>query len=117
MIRHNFILIYRNFKRSKTTFFINIIGLSTGLACTLLIYLWVSDELSVDKFFERNDRLFIVLQNLSGTNGVETIEATPGLLAKALAEEMPEVEYSTAVVPSSFNISKGIISVGQTTLK
>ena len=50
MFRHNLLLIYRNFKRYKSSFLINLTGLSTGLACTLLIYLWVNDELSVDKF-------------------------------------------------------------------
>ncbi len=50
MLRHNLLLIYRNFKKFKGTFFINLVGLSTGLACVLLIYLWVNDEMSVDKF-------------------------------------------------------------------
>ena len=117
MLRHNLLLIYRNFKRFKSTFFINLIGLSTGLACTMLIYLWIMDEWNVDKFLENDDRIFQVLQNTHAPNGIETIEATPGLLAKSLKEEMPEVEYSAAVVPPTFNISKGIISIGDTHIK
>ncbi len=54
MIRHNFLLTFRNFKRYKITFLINLIGLSSGLACALLIYLWVNEELSVDKFHEND---------------------------------------------------------------
>ena len=46
MFKHNFLIIYRNFKRYKITFFINLIGLSSDFACVLLIYLWVNDELS-----------------------------------------------------------------------
>lgn len=102
MFHHNLLLIYRNFKRFKSTFFINLIGLSTGLACALLIYLWVNDELSVDRFNEKDGRLYQVMQ--SG------IEATPGLLAKALAEEMPEVEYAASVVPSSWFSNKGVLA-------
>jgi len=49
MFRHNLKLSLRNFKRDKSTFLINLIGLSTGLACALMIYLWVADELNVDK--------------------------------------------------------------------
>ena len=45
MLKHNLILVYRNFIRFKSVFLINLIGLSTGLACVLLIYLWVKDEL------------------------------------------------------------------------
>src|SRR5690606_4165717 len=58
MIRHNFILALRNFQRYKSSFLINLIGLSSGLACALLIYLWVNDELSVDKFHEKDSQLF-----------------------------------------------------------
>lgn len=97
MIRHNLLLIYRNFKRFKNTFFINLIGLSTGLACSLLIYLWVKDEISVDKFHENNDRLYRAMEHRLKTGGIWTAESTPGLLASSLADEMPEVEYAASV--------------------
>jgi putative ABC transport system permease protein len=110
MLKHNLLLIFRNFKRDKSSFVINLIGLSSGLACALLIFFWVNDELSVDRFFENDKQLFQVMQNTLGTNGTETIDATPGHLAEALSDEIPEVEYAVAVVPGSFNISKGIVS-------
>ena len=44
MLKHHFILAIRTFKRYRTTFFINILGLSTALLCALLIFLWVMDE-------------------------------------------------------------------------
>ena len=109
MFRHNLLLSYRTFRRFKTSFFINLIGLSTGLACALLIYLWVNDELSVDKFHEKDDRLFQVMQNQHDPNGIQTIEPTPGLLAETLSEEMPEVQYAVAVIPPRF--PEGIASV------
>ena len=65
MFRHNFLITYRNFLRYKSSFFINLIGLSTGLACALLIYLWVNDELSVDKFHKKDEQLYQVLVNIS----------------------------------------------------
>src|SRR5687768_124862 len=43
MFRHNLLIAFRNFLRYKSSFLINLTGLSSGLACTLLIYLWVSD--------------------------------------------------------------------------
>ena len=102
MLRHTLLLIYRNFKRYKSSFFINLTGLSTGLACVLLIYLWVNHELNVDKFLENDSQLYQVMQNLPTPNGIETTEHTPGLLAQALLEEMPEVKYATSVAPSSW---------------
>lgn len=110
MLKHILLLVARNFMRFKGTFLINLVGLSTGLACTMLIYLWVSDEMNVDKFLADHDRLVQVMQNTKGANGIETIEATPGILARSLADEIPEVEFSTSVIPPGFNASKGIIS-------
>jgi putative ABC transport system permease protein len=117
MLQHSLLLFIRNIRRNKTSFFINLIGLSTGLACALLIYLWVQDELMVDKFHEKDSRLFQVMHNMHGPNGIDTWENTPGLLAQALAEEMPEVEYAAAVIPSDFFRSKGILSFENIQLK
>ncbi len=94
MFHHIFLLIFRNIKRNKTSFFINLIGLSTGLASALLIYLWVNDEFNVDKFFENDSQLYQVMQNQHNTECIVTTNETPGLLARSLAEEMPEIEYA-----------------------
>jgi putative ABC transport system permease protein len=103
MFQHNLLLIFRNFKRFKSTFFINLIGLSTGLACTLLIYLWVNDELSFDKFHEKDNRLFQVMQNEQNAESIETSEDTPSLLAEALIQEIPEVEYAVSSTNPSWH--------------
>jgi hypothetical protein len=96
MLRHNLLLIFRNFKRFKSTFFINLISLSKGLACVLLIFLWVGDELRVDKFHEKDSQLFQVLENQKVVGEIYTTESTPGHLAESLSVEMPEVEYASA---------------------
>jgi putative ABC transport system permease protein len=122
MVRHNFILTYRNFKRYKSSFLINLIGLSTGLACTFLIYLWVGDELSVDKFNEKDNRLFRAMEHrIRAENGIWTSPTTPGPLAEALAADMPEVEYAiTATWPQPYTLSlndKNITATGRFTGK
>lgn len=101
MFRHNIILIFRNFKKFKSTFFINLVGLSAGLTSTLLIYLWVNDEIHFDKFHEKDAELFQVMVNFENSNGIGTSEVTPGILAAALAEEMPEVEYAASSYSTS----------------
>ncbi|MEJ2196183.1 MAG: ABC transporter permease, partial [Ignavibacteriaceae bacterium] len=100
MLKHNFLIVFRSFKRFKSTFFINLIGLSTGLACALLIYLWVNDELNVDKFNKNDNRLYQVMENAHLTDRIITQPYTPDLLAETMAEEIPEIEYATAVTPS-----------------
>jgi ABC-type antimicrobial peptide transport system permease subunit len=100
MLQHNLLLIYRNFKRFKTTFFINLVGLSTGLVCTLLIYLWVSDELRIDRFHETDSRLFQAMESQQHAGSIRVTDSTPWLLAEALEDEMPEVEYSAVATPT-----------------
>src|SRR5436190_20113339 len=94
MFKHNLLLIYRNFVRFKSSFFINLIGLSAGLACTLLIYLWVNDELHVDKYLENDDRIFYAWEHRVKADGIWTSPNTPGPLAEALIEDMPQIEYT-----------------------
>jgi hypothetical protein len=48
MFRNNLKIAWRSLLKDRQSTILNLIGLSTGLACTLLIYLWVSDELSID---------------------------------------------------------------------
>src|SRR5437879_1471694 len=94
MFRHNLLIAFRNFLRYKSSFFINLVGLSSGLACTLLIYLWVNDELHVDKFHINSDRLYQVKENVQQDGGMITRITTAGPTGDALASEMPEVEYA-----------------------
>jgi putative ABC transport system permease protein len=102
MLKHNLLLIYRTFKRHKGTFFINLIGLSSGLACVLVIYLWVNDELSFDKYHINDSRLYQVMTNVKSEKGIDTRKDTPHNLADALASEMPEVEYAAIATPDLF---------------
>jgi putative ABC transport system permease protein len=106
MLKHNLILIYRNFLRSKGFFMINLVGLSTGLACTLLIFLWVRDEMGRDQFHEKDARLFQVLEHQQYAGEIMTTTSTPGVLADALKDEIPEVEYAaTTTWISPFTLS------------
>jgi hypothetical protein len=118
MFKHYLLLSFRTFRRFKSSFLINLVGLSTGLACTLLIYLWVNHELSMDKFHEKESQLYQVLANHETPQGIHTGNYTPVPLAEALAKEMPEVEQ--AVVVNDFrtwNNREGILSLGEKHIK
>lgn len=94
MFKHNLILTLRNFKRFRSSFFINLFGLSTGLACTMLIYLWVMDEVNTDKYHTQDDRLFQVLEHQQYADNIMTTWSTPGILAETLKDEFPDIEYA-----------------------
>jgi len=106
-------MIYRNFLRSKGYFFINLIGLAAGLVCTLLIYLWVRDELRMDKFHLKESRLFQVMEHQQYADNIMTTTSTPGILAEALKEEIPEVEYAATTTW----ISPYTLSIGEHNVK
>ena len=101
MIRKNLKNIFQNWKNLNSSFLINIIGLSVGLACTILIYLWISDELSFDKFHKNSSQLFQVMESTQMSNDIDITWATSGLLAKLLQEEIPEIENSVTTCPTS----------------
>lgn len=114
MFRHNFLLTFRNFNRYRSSFLINLTGLSTGLACSLLIYLWVSDELSYDKFHKNDKQLYQVMLNHEESGSLNTNAITQTLLAKALAEEVPEIVSAVEDTPSEWFADSFTLSDGKT---
>lgn len=113
MLKHNMLLIFRNFRRDKSSFLINIIGLSTGLACALFIYLWVSSEIGIDKFHKNDSRLYQVMANFESPQGKQTKKITPIIIANAIPEEFPEVEYSAATNAFLFYVKEGSFNNGE----
>jgi putative ABC transport system permease protein len=82
----------RSFKRQRSYIIINIVGLSIGIACSLLIALYVINETSYDKYNIRKDRIFRVI--LNGKIGGQEITGafTPAIMGPTLPKEFPEVE-------------------------
>jgi hypothetical protein len=86
----------RALRRQKGYTFINIIGLTVGMACFILIGLWVKDELSFDRFHEKKDRIFRVVNK---TEDSEFIPFPTYALAPQLKSLYPEVEEFARVWP------------------
>ncbi|AEV97918.1 acetylornithine deacetylase [Niastella koreensis] len=81
----------RNFWRNKTYSFLNIFGLSVGIACAALIFLWVENELSYDNFNKKKDRLFYIRENQKYDTYTATFGSTPGLMGPAIQAEIPGI--------------------------
>jgi hypothetical protein len=71
MLRNYLIIAWRNITKNKSISLINVSGLSLGLACSLLICLWVWDELRYDGFHTKGSRLYKVLADEKYHNGQE----------------------------------------------
>ena len=81
----------RNIIRQKGYSFINICGLAVAMASTLLILLWVKDELSWDTFHANADTIYRVEQDQPTAQGLFHVNVTPYPMGPALKEEIPEV--------------------------
>ena len=92
----NFLLVAtRNFLRQRFYSFINVFGLSTGLASALFIFLWVNDEMKIDAGYKDSDRLYRIVSNLKMSNGeILTWDITAGPMGDAILETVPEVELA-----------------------
>ena len=82
----------RSFKKQRAYVVINILGLAIGIACSLLIALYVINESSYDRFNLKKDRIFRVI--LNGKIGGQEITgaSTPAVMGPTLPKEFPEVE-------------------------
>jgi hypothetical protein len=82
----------RNLINQKAYSFINITGLAVGMACFILILLWVQDELSYDRFHENTENLYRVVDHEKYSNGEELyFTSNPAVLGPILKEEYPEI--------------------------
>ena len=93
MLKNFFVIAIRNFMRQRFYSFINVLGLSTGLASALFIFLWVKDEVSIDAGYKDSDRLYRIVSNLKiSDDEIMTWNITPGPLRESILENVPEAE-------------------------
>jgi putative ABC transport system permease protein len=104
MIRNYIKIAWRNLWKNKTFSLINILGLALGMACSLLIMLWVQDELSVDKFHKNDERLYRVMENQQYTGVINTFASTPGILAENIVKDIPEIEMASQMLWESQDV-------------
>ncbi len=95
MLRNYLKIAWRNLLKNKFFSLINILGLALGMACSLLILLWVQDERSVGNFHKNGNRLYILYERLYTDNKIDGRYNTPGILANELKRSIPEIEYAS----------------------
>ena len=83
---------FRNLRKYRGYSFINITGLAVGIACCILILMWVRDEMSYDDFHVKADRLFRAVEEQTYRGGeLFPVAVTPAPLGPALKDEIPEI--------------------------
>ena len=103
----------RNLLQNKLYTGINILGLSVGIICCLLIYLFVRNELSYDTFHEKGDRIYRVIRVLEDQGNWRKVGITSAPFRDALANDFPGmVEMATHLLPSD-----GMVTVRDQTFR
>ena len=104
-------IMVRQLWRNRLYSGINIGGLALGVACCLLIALYVYDEWSYDRFNANYDHIYRVTEQQKQADGIFDMAVTPGPLAPALAKDFPEVAQMTRVGNWSGKLTQGRQSV------
>jgi putative ABC transport system permease protein len=89
MLKNYFKIAMRNLRRHRGYSFINILGLAIGMACTLVILLWIQDELAYDRFHEKGDNIYRIIAE--DEQGIQYAGTCPIPLGPHAKQAYPEI--------------------------
>src|SRR5688572_18233569 len=116
MVKNYFKIAWRSLLKDKQFTVLNVLGLSAGLACSLLIFLWVNDELSFDRFFANDERLYKLMERRSYNGETSINEESSGRLSETVKQSLPDVEYAAAIAPARW-FAQNTLSVNDKNIK
>jgi len=99
MIRNFFLIAFRNISKNPGFTIINITGLAVGLASSLLLFLWVMDELSYERFNKKADRIYRVEEDQFYSGQRYHVTVTPFPSGPVWKEKIPEIEEQVRIFP------------------
>lgn len=105
MLKHYFKIIFRNIFRNKIYTLINLLGLSSGIAASLILFLYVQHELSFDQFHVNKDQIYRIISIGQKTANIEA--RSPYKLSPILTSVFPEIQSSCRVREREHLIKKG----------
>ncbi len=105
MLRHYFKITFRNIIRNKFYTFINLVGLSSGIAASLILLLFIQHELSFDKFHQKKDQIYRIISIGQETGNIEA--RAPYKLAPLLKFNFPEIDKICRIREMRYLVKKG----------
>jgi putative ABC transport system permease protein len=105
MLKNYIKIALRTVLRQKGYSVINITGLAVGIACCLLIFMYVKDDLSYDRFHENSDRIYRVYRTHQASGGDQrAVARTNYLLSDILTAQFPDIEKAVRIARSNARI-------------
>ena len=112
MIRTYFKIAWNNLRKNKVFSFINIFGLAAGLACCMLITLYIRNEISYDKYHQHAADIYQLGTNFIREGKETKMSGTPAPVAQAMQFEYPEIEQTTRLL-ALFNEDKTLLQYNE----
>jgi putative ABC transport system permease protein len=107
MLKNYLKITFRNLKKDKSYTFINLTGLSVGLAVCLIIALFIQFHLGFDRFHEKSDRIYRIAKEESQSDQLQRSGNMQGPLARTLANEIPEIDEAVRLM----GVGKTLVTV------
>jgi ABC-type antimicrobial peptide transport system permease subunit len=104
MLKNYFKIAWRNLFRNKGFSLTNLLGLTIGITCIILICLWVQDELTYNKFHKKYDNIYQVMAHRNFNNQIFTDPNMVLPLAKTIQAEIPQVKYSVVTTHGNSHV-------------
>lgn len=107
MLRNYLKIAIRNLTKNSVYSFINIVGLSIGITCSILILLWVADELTFDTYFSKYDAIYQVKQNSKVDSGISTRPFIPLPLFEILQQQDSRIKNAAITINQTALLTVG----------
>ncbi len=107
MLKNYLKIAWRNLIKNKAFTFINIAGLTIGMASAALILLWVQNEVSYDQFHAKKDRLYTMYNRAVFDGNLWCWNTTPKIMGPTLKSDLPQIEETARINGASFLLTVG----------
>ena len=102
MIKNHLKIAWRNLKSNRLFSLINLLGLSIGLAITMMLFLFIRNERSFDNMYAEKENIYRLLTEMEEENGMEISATSPPAAAPTAMTEIPEVKYAARTLKNDF---------------
>jgi len=106
MIKNYLKIAYRNFMRHKVYSLINITGFAMGMACCLLILIYIRHETSYDNYHKNVDRVYRIAQDIRTNTANRIFAPISPMVAPTLKSDFPQVEQAARVLTAENRLVK-----------
>ena len=105
MFRNYLTTAFRNFRKNRFYLFVNIVGLSIGISCCLVVYTILKHELTFDSWHQDADRLYRVVEHAAKDNGMEYDGVLPNPMPDAISQELASIKAIPMLGPVGLDVA------------